>query len=413
MFKTSFTCNSLKLSHLFNFLWIIITTSKKKLHGLFHQSLASYFGISKDNIFLFGSGRMGLFTVLDAIEHTPENEVIVAGYTCVVVTNAIKYAEYKAVYVDIDEQTLNISTDKIRSAITSNTKAIIIPHNFGIVYEDIQVIKSEFSNIIIIEDAAHTFTSIYINGQKTGLQADASFFSLEYSKPLTTGMGGILIVNNYRLCKIVSEKYQDIEYYPGISNFKIFVTLKTHLLSSYKYSIFLKGAMLRFLNIFGLQFQSSEDEIQGEMPANYPVRLSPYLSVIGFLQIKNILEINNIKYEIAKNFHSTLEVVPGITMFYSNRYNYVRYPILFEKSISFDEIENIKKDLAEAGILAGEWFNDVVHPKGSFRYCYIDGFCKTGESVSKRIINLPVSIHWVPDHKELSHIKSIFERHLN
>lgn len=355
---------------------------------------------------------MGLFTLLKSLNAHQEDEIIVAGYTCVVVTNAIKYAGLKAVYVDIDESTLNISTENIYNSVSEKTKAIVITHNYGIVYEDIKKLKKNFPHVIIVEDAAHTFGSKDNNGKKAGLIGDASFFSLEYSKPLTTGMGGILLINKSELLPSISANYKLLGFYPAFTNFKIFSTLKAHLLTSYKYSVFLKGALLRFLNLFGLVFQSSEAEIQGEMPKNYPVKLSSYLSLFGYLQMREISGINRIKNETAKRYNITLEGILGISTFYDERYNYVRYPILFDKNISFEKIKKIKKDLAGAGISVGEWFNDVVHPKGSYRYCYVDGFCKVGESVSKRIINLPVNIHWVPSQKELIGMKNIFEKHL-
>jgi len=398
---------------LFFFLWILLTKwNRQKLTSLFINEISKYFKISKKKVFLFGSARMGLFTLLKSLNAQKEDEIIVAGYTCVVVTNAIKYAGLKAVYVDIDETTLNISTEKIYKAVTAKTKAIIITHNFGIVYEDIEKLKKDFPEIIIIEDAAHTFGSTDQTGKKAGLIGDVSFFSLEYSKPLTTGMGGILLINNTKLIPNITDKYETIGYYPAIFNFSIFATLKVQLFTSYKYSIFLKGAALRLLKIFGLLFQSSEDELKGEMPQYYPVRLSPYLAIFGYLQMKEIYKANKIKSEITNSYYTALNDIPGIIWFYSKKYNYVRYPVLFNKAIPFNIIEKIKNDLTGAGISVGEWFNDVVHPKGSFRYCYIDGFCDIGESVSKRIINLPVNIHYRPSQNELNTIKNIFKKHL-
>jgi hypothetical protein len=52
--------------------------------------------------------------------------------------------------------------------------------------------------------------------------------------------------------------------------------------------------------------------------------------------------------------------------------------------------------------------NDVVHPSGSYRYCYTEGSCTTGEKISKRILNLPVSIHVQLTEKQLQKLKLIF-----
>ena len=61
----------------------------------------------------------------------------------------------------------------------------------------------------------------------------------------------------------------------------------------------------------------------------------------------------------------------------------------------------------------GEWFNDVIHPKGSFCYNYTLGTCKVGESVSQRIINFPVNIHSYFNNKDLEKINTIFNEELD
>lgn len=414
MIKSSFTCNSLNIKHILNFLYKALFSMKtEKMSKSFINEISKYFGISKDSIFLFGSARMGLYTLLKSLNLKEKDEVILPGYTCVVVSNAIKYLNVKAKYVDIDEKTLNIDTTKLIEAITEETKVIVICHNFGIVYEDIKLIKENYPNIIIIEDAAHTFGSIYSNKKKVGLLGDASFFSFEYSKPITTGMGGLLIINNAKLIPNVDSLYKDITFYPKLYNFKIFMTLFFHLLTSYEFTCFLKGLFMRLLKVTKLLFQSSESEIQGEFPKFYPVKLSKLLSYIGYLQLKDINQINNTKKNITKKYYNAFESNQMIKNYYNQNYNYVRYPIVFDKTISIEVINRIKKRIQkETGLSIGEWFNDVIHPKGSFRHCYIDGTCRVGEGISKRIINLPVNVHLNLDDKIIEKIKNIFSYEL-
>src|SRR3954470_3594270 len=67
--------------------------------------------------FLFGSGREGLLAILQSLKLTPGEEVIVQGYTCVVVPNAIKAAGMVPVYCDIEKDTLNLDVDALQNAI--------------------------------------------------------------------------------------------------------------------------------------------------------------------------------------------------------------------------------------------------------------------------------------------------------
>ncbi|MEA3477933.1 MAG: aminotransferase class I/II-fold pyridoxal phosphate-dependent enzyme [Bacteroidota bacterium] len=410
MLHTAFTCNALKFKQLFS----LIAHACSGAGGIerFTKATADYYGIDKERVFLFGSARMGLYSFLKSLKPNPDDEVLVAGYTCVVVTNAIKYAGLKAVYVDIDESNLNINTQALLESINVNTKVVVVTHNFGITYEDIGLIKEKHPEIIIVEDAAHTIGSVDSNGQKAGLLGDAAFVSLEYSKCISTGMGGIFIVNCQLSIVDFRRDYERLPFYPKRISRKIFLTLLAHLSTSHRWTIPFKGIKIGAVRFLGMEFISSPEEIKGEMPSHYPVRLSPGLANIGYLQMKKMQEINKIKDRIIAEYHENLKDIPGIEQYYSQKYNYVRYPLVFRKTIEQPVIDAIKKDLARLGISVGEWFNDVVHPKGSYRYCYTEGHCPVGESVSSRIINLPVNINTTLSEAKLRKVRLIFEKYL-
>src|SRR3972149_1771131 len=83
-------------------------------------------------VFFFFKGRVALYALLKAIGIHPGDEVILPGFTCVVVPNAIIYLGGKPVYADIDPKTFNIDTAKIEGKITDNTTAIIAQNTFGL-----------------------------------------------------------------------------------------------------------------------------------------------------------------------------------------------------------------------------------------------------------------------------------------
>ena len=62
-------------------------------------------------------------------------------------------------------------------------------------------------NLFIIEDSCHALGSRY-KGQEVGKFGDASFFSSQWSKPITTGLGGWAIINNCELKKHIENIYQ-------------------------------------------------------------------------------------------------------------------------------------------------------------------------------------------------------------
>lgn len=408
MSRITFTSNAMFMKHYLLFILNLFSFRKKEKGKLFGPAIAGYFGISNDQVLLFGSARMGLYTFLKSLRLSPDDEVIVTGYTCVVVTNAIKYLGLSVRYVDIKEDSLNIDTSRLLKEITAKTKAVIVSHNFGIVYEDISLIKERYPHLIIIEDAAHTFSSVNAKGDKVGLLGDASFFSFEFSKPLTTGMGGLLIVNNKDLLKEVASAYNDMKFFPFLTRFKLFITLRAHFLTSYPATIFFKRYMFFILRKLSLQYTSPQEELNGEFPKYYPVRLSATFSYLGYLQIRDIEKINSIKSKIASRYNEYFKTIPGIFNYYSRNFNYVRYPVVLRSALSKSMLHELKgKITSQTGIEVGEWFNDVVHPKGSFRYNYIEGTCPVGESVSERILNFPVSVMATPTDKQLKIIQQL------
>ncbi len=78
----------------------------------FSESLKSYFGAH--SVFLFSKGRVGLYAVLKSMDIGPGDEVLLPGYTCMVVPNAILAVGATPIFSDIDPRTFNIPLDKVK-----------------------------------------------------------------------------------------------------------------------------------------------------------------------------------------------------------------------------------------------------------------------------------------------------------
>lgn len=117
----------------------------RALHTLFDGDVA-----------LFASGREGLVALLRALPVSPGDEVIVQGYTCVAVPNAIRAAGAVPVFVDIDPDTLNLDVGAAERAVTPRTKMLIAQHTFGIPAPT-QRLRAlcDRHGIFLLEDCAH------------------------------------------------------------------------------------------------------------------------------------------------------------------------------------------------------------------------------------------------------------------
>jgi dTDP-4-amino-4,6-dideoxygalactose transaminase len=108
----------------------------------------------------------------------------------------ILYQAAIPVFADTDPYTYNVTAESIEEQITPRTKAIIVTHRFGNMCEMDPIMElAQSKNIPVIEDAAQAFYSD-LAGKRAGLIGDIGAFSLQQGKHMTTGEGGIVVVNN-------------------------------------------------------------------------------------------------------------------------------------------------------------------------------------------------------------------------
>jgi perosamine synthetase len=409
--RLNFVNNSLsKLGYLkaiLNILFFRSSILKKRTT----EEFVKFLTVDPERLFFFGAGRMGVYTLLKSLNFTEKDEVIVAGYTCVVVTNAVKFAGCQVRYVDIDPNTLNLNTELLFESINNKTKAIIIPHNFGVAFNEIRKIKTLYPEIILIEDAAHCLGSSDSQGELCGTIADAGFYSFEYSKPITCGLGGVMVINNPILMNSFTSYYKELPTMSKGNVFKIILTLGAHNLAYFKSTSFFYRNIFRILRLFNLVYVTSEEEISGDKPADYPVRLNDSLYCFLWPQITQIDDINAKKRALVETYFEAFGEFKDLRVVNHKNSVLVRYPLVFADYISSDKVNNIRQEAMTKGINLGVWFNDVVHPSGSFRYCYQVGSCHVGESISKRIINLPVNINYADMTNEIEDLVRLLKQH--
>jgi L-glutamine:2-deoxy-scyllo-inosose/3-amino-2,3-dideoxy-scyllo-inosose aminotransferase len=127
------------------------------------------------------------------------DEVIVPAYTFQATAAAPMAAGAIPVIVDVDPNTYCLDPKAVEKAITPKTKAII-PVHLGHQMADMDAIMAlaEKYNLIVIEDCAHAHGAKW-NGQGAGTIGHFGSFSLQSSKTLTTGEGGILLCHTREL----------------------------------------------------------------------------------------------------------------------------------------------------------------------------------------------------------------------
>ena len=151
---------------------------------------------------------MALYSILEALDIGEGDEIILPAFTCVVVPNALIYKSVVPKYVDISVRDFNMDVTKIEAMITEKTKAIYAQHTFGIPcnLRKIKEIADKYG-LLIIEDAAHALGSMY-EGYNIGTWSNATFYSSDHSKVISTYLGGIATTNDDKTAHKIKNIHQ-------------------------------------------------------------------------------------------------------------------------------------------------------------------------------------------------------------
>lgn len=169
--------------------WI---TNNGSYHKMLEKELAEYLKVPY--VSLFTNGTLPLITALQALRIT--GEVITTPYSFVATTHALWWNGIKPVFVDIDPSTGNLDPEKIESAITPQTTAILPVHVYGqpCRIKEIQDIADKYG-LKVIYDAAHAF-GVEMNGESILNAGDMSTLSFHATKVFNTIEGGAMVMKD-------------------------------------------------------------------------------------------------------------------------------------------------------------------------------------------------------------------------
>jgi perosamine synthetase len=159
-----------------------------------------------------------LHLALLALGVGPGDEVIVPDVTWIASVAPVNYVGATPVFVDMDEQSWCVSTASFTAAITPRTKAAIVVDLYGSMPDLTELERiTKQAGIQLIEDAAEAIGSKWQN-RPAGNFGVVSTFSFHGSKTLTTGEGGMLVLDDAILLDRV-QRLRDHGRVPGDAMF--------------------------------------------------------------------------------------------------------------------------------------------------------------------------------------------------
>jgi len=337
-----------------------------RYENAYRKELNKYLDCGEDHISFYWKGRVALYALLKAMDVGPGDEVIVQGYTCVVVSNAIMYLGATPIYADIDRETYNVNLSDLKARINEKTKVIICQNTYGLSsnLEEIMKIAKNASEqyqhpVYTLEDCTHGFGGSY-HGKPNGHFCDASFFSTQWSKPYTTGIGGFAVVHNPDIrekLKLINNDLIEPSFKEKLE-LKIMYFVRQYIINDFTYwpMINLYRWMSRKNLVVG---SSSGEEVSGvEIPEGFFKKQSSVQFKKGLKSLKKLDAVNQTRKKNASQYTDYLKSKEKIHVNRSlfDDHIFIRYPLLV------NDRERFRAEAEKAKIILGEWFESPIYP---------------------------------------------------
>ena len=171
----------------------------------FERGMAAYLGLAGG--VAVNSGTMALEVALRVLGVGPGDEVILPSYVCAAPWQAVQRVGAQARLVDIEPETFQVSAGAARTAITAKTRAIIVPHLFGLPAD---LTALETLGIPLIEDCAQTLGAME-RGRAVGSVGILTACSFYANKLLCAGEGGMVLSSD----PVLLERARALREYDG------------------------------------------------------------------------------------------------------------------------------------------------------------------------------------------------------
>lgn len=353
----------------------------------------------------FAAGRMAFYAVLQALGVGSGDEVILPGFTCSVMPNAVWRTGARPVFADIEAETFGSGASGIAAQITSRTKAVVAQHSFGIpcnIPEIVEVCRQR--GLALIEDCAITLDSAY-DDRKVGNWGDAAIFSTDHSKPLNTLVGGFFYTRDGAL----SEKVRTIwEAAPPLSQdhqsrlFQQFLFERNYYRpENYRRRLARQylGALAKKVGGAGRQpvFMEKDYNKPGPNYAEagypYPAKMPPFLARLGLMELARWGQESLRRKELLQDY---LCLTRGggwghyLPRAYENRHMDI-VPLRFV--FTHPEAKKLTRRMARFIDVSWTWFRSpIICTDSSAALGYAPGSCPKAERIGSEIINWPCVI---------------------
>ena len=320
----------------------------------FENAVAEYTGCKY--AVALSSATAAMHLVLKIFNIGPGDEVITPSMTWVSIANMIELVGAKPVFVEVDRETMLVSPEAIRAAITPRTRLIVPVHYAGAAL-DLDAITAAAGGVPVIEDAAHALGTFY-KGRHIG-GVNSAIYSFHAIKNITCGEGGMFVTNDAGLAD-ACRRWK----FHGIG-----------------------------MDAFDRQNRGRSPQAEVMSPG-YKYNLTDICAALGLSQFRRLEKLNAERARLVALYRKLLAEVEGIRpLGVPTGYDFVHANHLFVVRVDTPKIsrDEFMAELKARNIGTGLHFR-CVHLQKFYRekYGFQPGFLPDTEYNSDRICSLPL-----------------------
>lgn len=338
----------------------------------------------------FWKGRVAFFAALKALGIREGDEVVMPAYTCMVIPAAVTFAGAKPVYVDIEPTYCTLDPDGLEAAITPRTRAVMIQHTYGWPAVGLDRIAdiTRKHGLPVIEDCCHALGTS-VGRTHVGNFGVAGFFSTQWSKPFTTGLGGTLVCNDREFRDRVCRVRDELASSPSATTaaqlawqmlvYRAVVFPSTMALARNAYRWLTSRAILTG--------STAKKEYCGWQP-DYLKRMCEVQAAAGLCELGQLRRTIEHRHDLARYYADGLrEAGWSVPTWPSGAdVTLLRFPVRVANKA--EALQRADKQLVELG----DWFVRPLHSHlaAQEEYGYATGMCPHADRAANEIVNLPM-----------------------
>ncbi|HJZ77584.1 MAG TPA: DegT/DnrJ/EryC1/StrS family aminotransferase [Vicinamibacterales bacterium] len=347
----------------------------------FERRFAAWIG--SGHAFAFASGRIALRAAIEALALSPGAEIVLPGYTCVVVVNAIRNAGLIPVFADIELETYGLDKDALCRAISARTRAVLLHHLYGFVARDFEATLevARARGLAVIEDCAQAAGAAY-RGRRVGTFGDIAIFSGDPSKPFTCIQGGLATTNDGQLAARLTKARAAAAVHDAAAIARRLRNVELNYVMQKDPQRWWKAELLWHRRGSDYFYGIPGNEVQGGPPLDAGCRMAAPIARLAINQLEKLDHYNDRRRANARRWDEWCDAsgFTRPTVVAGSAPIVLRYPVLVTSEMK----RNLRWAYRTLGVVPGTWFETHMHPAPE----HLDGVPNATTAV-ERCINFP------------------------